>query len=93
MEIKPRTTFQRRIGSAQGVFYSGYATVLKDDIGEVTIMGKDMNELIQRWYSMTDVILDIETVEVVALFSESAVKLKDYGDAENAVAVDLMSKD
>lgn len=89
-EQPQKSKLQRHAGSAQGVFYSGYATSLMDDLGEVVIVASSMSELIQRWYSITDAILDIEKVQAVAIFSESAVKPNDSG---NAVAVELMSKD
>lgn len=77
------TSLERRIGSAEGVFYSGFATSLMDKLGEVVIIGKDLNELIQRWYSMTDIKLDIGRVMPVAIFKADAIKLKDPGDSES----------
>lgn len=76
-EQPEKSRLQKRTGTANGVFYSGYAASLMDDLGEVVITASSMNELIQRWYSITDAILDIEQVHPVSIFHEMDVKLKD----------------
>ncbi|MBL8499576.1 MAG: hypothetical protein JNL77_03165 [Nitrosomonas sp.] len=76
-EKKQVSGLPKHIASAGGVCYCGYATSLMDRHGEVVLIGKDMNELIQRWYSITDALLDIEQVHPVSIFHEMDVKLKD----------------
>jgi len=82
-EQSDKSTLQRLIGSAEGVYYSGYAACLTDNLGEIVIIGKSLDELVRRWYSMTDAQLNIRMIETVAIFSEKVVKLKDSGDSSN----------
>jgi hypothetical protein len=76
-----KTKLENHKGSAEGVFYYGYAASYMDDMGEIVLVARDLNELIQRWYSISNYLqLDIDKIKAVAIFRRDDAKPTDSSE-------------
>lgn len=78
MKKKQRTSLKRKpLGSANGPYYQGFATIMARKDGDIAIIGCSMDALKSAW-DVTEALhpLNESLVQKVAIFSKSAIAPK-----------------